>query len=304
MGNTTKTNVTFTFMMSIYFITIYIIRLTLASILGYNVLMILPEAVFLITAILVTVWLKPNTTKDIGIDLLSFWNTLKIIAITLFCVPAVNFISSLSTFFVENKIQGAVEKLDTNPLWLNIIIVGLIPAICEEIIFRGILFHGYKKRNPLKAMILSSLLFGVVHLNINQFLYAFVMGMIFCLMVYATGSIVSSIIAHFVFNTYSLVLSEVARKALEGVDITNVTYTSTDYLIAYGRLAVMAVICLVVAYFIFKSLCNANRGFESIKMIFGKENRKKYDDSQGRFIDGYLIVGLVMSLIYMMRYGV
>ena len=52
------------------------------------------------------------------------------------------------------------------------------------------------------AALMSGLLFGCFHLNINQALYAFVMGIVFAYMVEATGSLWSSVIAHFAVNTY------------------------------------------------------------------------------------------------------
>ena len=63
------------------------------------------------------------------------------------------------------------------------------------------------------AALMSGLLFGCFHLNINQALYAFVMGIVFAYMVEATGSLWSSVIAHFAVNTYSIGIVQLLKMA-------------------------------------------------------------------------------------------
>lgn len=76
----------------------------------------------------------------------------------------------------------------------------VLPAFCEEFANRGMLLFGFKKLGYKKAIILSGLLFGLMHLNIAQFGYAFVIGMFLGFLCIATGSIIPGMIIHFMNN--------------------------------------------------------------------------------------------------------
>lgn len=99
----------------------------------------------------------------------------------------------------------------TLPAWLEfliqIVLVAVLPAICEEFLHRGLLLHGTKQIGVKKAMLISSLLFGLIHFNINQFFYAFVLGMLMSLVVLASKSIYPSMIIHFTNNAISVYLT-------------------------------------------------------------------------------------------------
>lgn len=306
MKNVTKTNILFTFMVASYLLLIYIVRLIPADILNINIRLILPELIMLVPAFLYVTVLKPDNLGQINFSSPSLTNVIKIILFTFCVMPFITILNSISTIFVENHAANTMSYLTSNPLWLNILFIALIPAICEEYLFRGLLFHGYKRRNPLKAILMSSLLFGLIHMNVNQFIYAFVMGCILCMLVYATGTVISSMIAHFIFNGINVVLSyysENIMKELEASGEETAALSATDYVIVYGIQIIIAVFGLMLAYMLFKSICRENRGMENIKLIFKKENRKIYDESQGRFFDAYVSVGIILCMIYICFYG-
>ena len=54
-----------------------------------------------------------------------------------------------------------------------------------------------------KAALMSGLIFGLMHLNFNQFSYGFVLGVIFAAVVEASGSIYASMAIHFLINFQS-----------------------------------------------------------------------------------------------------
>lgn len=306
MKNVTKTNILFTFMAASYLLLIYIVRLIPANILNINIRLILPELIMLVPAFLYVTVLKPDNLGQINFSSPSLTNVIKIILFTFCIMPFITILNSISTVFVENHAANTMSYLTSNPLWLNILFIALIPAVCEEYLFRGLLFHGYKRRNPVKAILMSSLLFGLIHMNVNQFIYAFVMGCVLCLLVYATGTVLSSMIAHFIFNGINVVLSyysEIIMKELGAAGEETAALSTADYVIVYGIQIIIAVFGLMLAYMLFKSICRENRGMENIKHIFKKENRRVYDESQGRFFDAYVSVGIILCMIYICFYG-
>ena len=115
--------------------------------------------------------------------------------------------------FSTNYLEEGTTTLLTYPFAMQVILLAVIPPLVEELIFRGIFFGSYRKAGMTGAALMSGLLFGCFHLNINQALYAFVIGIVFAYMVEATGSLWSSVIAHFAVNTYSIGIVQILKMA-------------------------------------------------------------------------------------------
>lgn len=92
-------------------------------------------------------------------------------------------------------------------LILSIIVVGALPAIGEEFLFRAGIARAFKIKNYVFAVVLSALLFGLVHGSAIQFIHQFLMGIVFAVVYFVTGSLISSIIVHFINNALTLALS-------------------------------------------------------------------------------------------------
>lgn len=119
------------------------------------------------------------------------------------------FPSQLNDLELLNKFM-----LDTK-LWEKILIFSLTPAICEEILFRGLIFGSLKEKMDMKyAIILSGFLFGLFHLYPGKILSTALLGMLFAYVVAKTGSIITAMILHFINNSFSLLLGS-NIKALE-----------------------------------------------------------------------------------------
>ena len=89
-------------------------------------------------------------------------------------------------------------------LFKELILSCVLPGICEEFLHRGIMLHAHKKHaNTRFCLIISSLLFGLIHLNIRQFFYAAILGFLMGYVTLAADSIIPSIIIHFMNNFLS-----------------------------------------------------------------------------------------------------
>lgn len=138
-----------------------------------------------------------------------------VIAIGLIAMPIATFLSLITQFVFPNRISQVVSALDNIPFIIRIGVVALTPAICEEITMRGVILAGYNNINIRKSAIMTGLFFGIIHMDGNQFLYAFALGVIFAYLVRITGSIFSSIICHFVINGTQLLLAELSTLFLK-----------------------------------------------------------------------------------------
>jgi membrane protease YdiL (CAAX protease family) len=84
------------------------------------------------------------------------------------------------------------------------IAVVIAAPVLEEWIFRGIILDGLLRRySPLKSIIFSSLLFGLVHLNPWQFVGALLIGLFSGWVFYRTGKLFLSVLIHFVNNLFA-----------------------------------------------------------------------------------------------------
>lgn len=301
MKNVTKTNVLFTATVLVYIILVNVVGLIPKEVLTINMLLVLPEIILLIPSLLYILVLRPKTVDDVTISSVSPGTVLKTLVMTVLLMPLVAFINSLSSAVAGNSVDTTLELIVTeNPLWLNLIILALLPAVVEEFIFRGLILNGYKKRNPLIAITLSSVLFGLIHMNINQFSYAFVIGFVFGLLAYATGSLLPTILAHFVINGTSITLSHMIGFSNEAT----AKPAAMEYIITFAVMGGIAFVGLVLAMKVFESICNKNRGFENVKRIFTKPYRQKFDEEEGKFFDGYLLLGVGVCLFYILVYDI
>lgn len=87
-----------------------------------------------------------------------------------------------------------------NPLVL-FLTVGVFPAIMEEILFRGILYRYLRNYDSVFASVASSLIFGLIHQNVLQFLFGFVLGMVLCHVYERTGKLYHAMLLHFLNNS-------------------------------------------------------------------------------------------------------
>jgi len=88
--------------------------------------------------------------------------------------------------------------------FVNFIRICLIAPLAEEILIRGFILEGLKKNySVFTALLISSLLFAVLHFNFVQTLSALICGLILGLLYINTKSLFSCILAHFLYNTIS-----------------------------------------------------------------------------------------------------
>lgn len=257
----------------IYAITDNMIYLLLAS----QVMIILPAIAYIIGN-------KFDLSKTIRFNKVKISNVFLIIIFSYLIIPLMTLINLISLLFVKNNIQNTIEVIiKENPLYLSVFTIALIPCIFEETVYRGIFYNEYRKVNVIKGILLSALLFALLHMNFNQFFYAFVMGVIFVLLIEATDSIISSMIMHFiingtsVFNVYMLpklqdMLREVDPEyAIELADSMNSSLTRTEILVSITSLWPITLITTIFAVIIFLAIAKNSNRLGHIKSVFDGE---------------------------------
>lgn len=121
--------------------------------------------------------------------------------------PLITVVNAVSMLFVENTVAGLGDQLTRLPFFSMLLGVAVYGPFSEELAFRGVIYQSYRQQeNRWKALLLSSLLFGLMHMNLNQACYAFVMGIALALLAEASGSMVPAFIGHFCVNGLSTAL--------------------------------------------------------------------------------------------------
>lgn len=138
------------------------------------------------------------------------WIVLAIMAVTLcFSLNALLGFSGLDK--ISQKYQEVAQTLYSGGVLLEIITVGILGPICEELIFRGLMFRRMcEYTKPVIAVIASALVFAIYHGNIVQGVYAFVLGIVMAVCYQRFQTLWASIVIHVAANITSVCLTEIS----------------------------------------------------------------------------------------------
>ena len=120
---------------------------------------------------------------------------------------------------MEETAQATTEKMlnvsTIGGMLFNLVIIALIPAIGEELTFRGVLQQSLtRKMNPHVAIFLSAAIFSFFHFQFYGFLPRMFLGLLLGYMFYITNSLWTSMLMHFVNNGAAVVLYYLCNKGL------------------------------------------------------------------------------------------
>ena len=115
-------------------------------------------------------------------------------------------INMIPQSFME-KYNASVGLATTGNIYLMIIATGIMGPIAEEITFRHFILQPNRKVNNKYAIIISSLSFGLMHGNIIQGTYTFILGLLFAMEDIKESNLMPSLIMHMTINTSSVLIS-------------------------------------------------------------------------------------------------
>jgi sodium transport system permease protein len=85
--------------------------------------------------------------------------------------------------------------------WQYLLVYSILAALCEELAFRGFILSGLRRRlGPWSAILLSSLLFALYHMNVFQVVPTFLLGLVLGLLTTRSGSILPAMVFHLLYN--------------------------------------------------------------------------------------------------------
>lgn len=214
-------------------------------------------------------------------------------------LPLVTFINAFSMLFATNYVSESSTQLVSNPLWVNLLIIAVIPAVLEELIYRGIFYHAYREKGVILGAVASAIVFGIMHRNLNQFFYAAILGVIFCILVEITGSIYASMAAHFAINGWNVLLLALQKPL---ADMTGETAAQTELteemlVAAIGVMGVIAVFSTALAAGVMIWMTKHCKREPHMRWCF-----RRHELPEGRkrnFVTPSFVVTIGVALVYM-----
>lgn len=119
----------------------------------------------------------------------------------------------------EKIVESFLKMNHLGDLLFNLLVIAIVPAIGEELLFRGYLQQSFSKwlSNPHVAIIVTAVLFSAIHLHFQGFFPRFIFGVLLGYLFYWSGSLWLPILAHFVNNAQAVIFSYPTFKVDSGV---------------------------------------------------------------------------------------
>ena len=261
--------------------TVYVIFATLVS----------PIA-FMLTFVIINKVSRTNYITALGVKRkFSIKYLLVTIFLSLVCVFGMsNFVSLFDAVLAKIGFNGSyalpIPMDNFGYLVLNLILLAVLPAICEELVFRGIIFNGLKQYGNMKAVFLSATLFMLVHSSVEQTVYPFFVGIVLALLMLRTNNIIYPILLHFLNNAIVVVINYIS---VQSGAVSEFTLSTFNILFAIA-LAILAVLCIVIVFKII--LKNKNKS-----NLTSQENLNQNESSPNTFL--YVsIIGAIIIWIF------
>lgn len=153
-----------------------------------------------------------NRACSISFKKANIWTVLLCVLVGIVCV--LGFVWLVEGCFGEFfKVLGLPSSSLHLPLdtvgwyFLSVLLLGILPAICEELLFRGIVFKGLKEKfGPIASILLCGLVFALMHQSIQQFIYPFILGCVLCVVMQRTNNLIYPILIHLFNNITTITL--------------------------------------------------------------------------------------------------
>ena len=224
--------------------------------------------IFIIPPLLFSYFENNQYLKELGFNSkFKRQNILMILMIILFSQPLVAYCMQLNLDFIHSisdyipKVIESMKQMEEDAklltesllkmdnirdLLFNLFLIAIIPAIGEEMFFRGVIQKKLKNilRNPHIAILITSFIFSAIHMQFFGFLPRFFLGIILGYLFYYSGSLWMPIIAHFINNALAVLLMYLPFSEKINTDISQLENAEISMIQA-------TIFLLIVLFFIY-----------------------------------------------------
>ena len=193
------------------------------------------------------------------------------VAISVICLFG---FSGLTNLFMEilyrlgyNSVISDISIPNFGSYLMYVGLICVVPAICEEILFRGLICNGFKRLGTLTSVLGSAFLFMIMHGSPDQTVHQFILGIILALVFLVSNNLWVPIIIHFLNNFIAVTISYISygnSAEVSNASTETVEMFLTDYLI-YA--VISAGISAVLIYLLLKALSKCKAVDKNIEPV-------------------------------------
>lgn len=282
-----KANNRFLLLFTIFFPVIATI-LTIAEVLpsGWNLESVIPYLIFFIVGLLILRKERISVLRILPYNRGLRWQTALLIVLLVFLLMPLSEILSQLGAFVFGDMTGLAEQTglySDSPFFVTLFSVAMVPAIFEELYFRGFFYGAYCRAGGVRfAILLTAVLFGLFHANFQQALYAFVIGVVIAVLRELTGSIWAGMLYHFANNGFSVVMSRVDSG---GSPAASGTIANP------AAVAILTAVCTVAVFFVLLKISAIEGKKERFRTFFRGEKGEGV-----RIVTPCLIISILLNV--------
>lgn len=323
------------FLLSIVLSQILIYCISGLGVRNIMVLQFLVEVLMVFPAVVYLMGRQQPLRKSFGLTVPGWKEWLLLLPLAVCVDKIAEFINVLSQLITLNVVSNHMIPLIMEyPFLVSFFVIAITPAVCEELIYRGVLYRNYRKSGIVTGMLLSGFLFGIMHMNLNQFSYAFVLGILLALVVEITGSMLPAMFLHLYINGRSVVVVNVVVRYLSGLRERYVTAETAgdtglmesllqmadgvpidrpDWLERYMNMENGAIgdtilmllpgflTAIAVAIVVFKLLLKLRKKKEEAGMLSAEVQEEREEKSDWRtVVSPELLIGIVFCIVFML----
>ncbi|MGE5330023.1 MAG: type II CAAX prenyl endopeptidase Rce1 family protein [Deltaproteobacteria bacterium] len=236
-------------------------------------LLLIDQYVFILIPIIVfTIINKLNIKEVFRLKPINFSAGL----LTVIMAAAAWFVSAFTSIIVYHiytivigKPGNVMDNMIPANMYLGLFLIALTPAICEEALFRGIVLKAYENRGTVKAIVITAILFALIHFSIIRVTGPFIIALLAGYLVVKSNSIIPGILTHFTFNGISLCIFYAAKtmpeqpERLPGMP----EYLIMSMLVAFALMVIA--ICLIGFNYVTSFRENALRKGRTYRFFLG-----------------------------------
>jgi len=169
---------------------------------------------------------KPKTKPSIKLIIFS------ICFVLLISVPLDYLLTYIKNNFLgETKLDLVNQLISDANIYITILSASILAPIVEELMLRGLTLNkALSRTNTITAILISSIIFGILHMNVIQGIFAFLIGIPLALVFIKTKSIIPCILCHLANNLIAVFQMDISSK---GYLISNIVIIVITIIPAY-----------------------------------------------------------------------
>lgn len=274
------------------------------------ILILLPVLIFLFS-------FRFDVKNVLRLNKPTFWNMFLIFWIMLFSIPVSSGINVLNLWIIKSvfgKIEVPAVPVGENMIGLlvSVFVIAVSAGICEEVLFRGVIMRGFERRGAVKAIVITGIVFGFMHLDFQKLIGTMLLGILIGYLVYRGNSLYCGIFAHFLNNAIATVGTYYAARASEYLEKSGMADAKLpkggDVFEIYAAMPQIQLIGVIIAgaiMFAFSATCLSFLIYAFIKTSPKKEGATDIGMDRGRFsvlnYAGLLPGLLIVMLLYVVQ---